>query len=384
MSPVPRFCLTLLMGRRVFWDVTADGIIEVPDAADARQLLSFDLHDHRQACATPRPARQGRQAFMREWGEQVHLLDCSAQLHAQYGRDPRHGVARPAGCGLVPGLQLIDLLAQRQGVALAGAVIALCLGAAQAAGRRLVLLFGFDQAGELLRMQEAANPPSLEYLLEDFCRGLAVPVAPDRVVWFDQHDVLAVLDSLLPYPEEALLLGRPLRVWWQHTARALGAATALCSGTALALAWSDWQLTAAIAQARSQQDQVRQHLQQVLQAAPVAVARASSASFTAVFADAEALWQPGTRVRASARPGVAEFTLIIDPLAAGTRRAGLTDVADSALPFVATLQQQRQRPLPEGLVAMVPATSGDLHALYLRFSRQTPVPALGTLAGSGP
>ncbi len=374
------------MGRRVFWEIDAAGIIEVPDAGDAGSgLLSFDLHDHRQACAAPRSARSGRQAFMREWGEQVALLERSASLHAQYGRDPRHLVARPAGCGLIPGLQLIDLLATRHGLPLAGAVVGLRFGVEAPAGRRLVLLFGFDGAGALLRMQEAANPPSLAYLLDDFCRDTAIQVSPERVVWFDQHDALAVLDQLLPYPEEDTLFGQPVGVWWRRAERALASATALAACSAGLLAWQDWSLGESIAASVRAGDASRAQVQAMLQSAPLALARASSAAFGEVFADAEALWQVGTRVRVSSRPGTTDFTLLLDhtPPAAVAGVPGLGDLPHSGPPLAAALARRHDTPLPAGLLALDPATPGDLHAFYLRFRRQTPLSALGAFAGAG-
>ncbi len=383
MTPA-RFHLTLLIGRRLYWEADAEGLMEVPDAAEAAHgLLCFDTHDHRQACRRARSARAGAQAFMREWGEAVHVLDLSRELGAQYGRDLRHGPAAPAA-GLLSGLQLLDRLARRAGVTQDNRVLGLRLGAVGQHGRSLVLLFAYDGAGELLRFQEAANPPSLAYLLEDFCRGCAVQATVEDVIWFDHRDVLAVLPQMRPYPIEESLLGHPVRVWWQNAARALVGTAAMVTLVLAGLTADLWWAGHQLARIRAAEDVSQLHVQQLLGGAAGVVARAASAPTNLLFGDAEALWLPGTRVRVAARPGEALYTLLVETDGSDGRSGtadGQPTVAGRAL--ADRLAAVGRHPPPAGLQALDPASSGDLHALYLRFRRSTPVPDFVALAAAG-
>jgi hypothetical protein len=377
--------LTLLIGRRLFWEVDAVGIIEVPDAGSAGgTLISLDLHDHRLACARPRSSRRGRRHFMQEWGEQVRLADLSRELHAQYGRDPRHGPPRPPGCRLYSGLQLMDRLAQARGLAPGPRLLGLRLGVVEGPGRSLVLLFAYDGRGELLKFQEAANPPNLAYLVEDFSRGLGESGAVPEVAWFGHAEVLAALPTLRPYPDEDLLLGTPLPLWWARAARASWSLVMLSLLSALMLGWDLWCLRARLAEDATQALALQARLDRSLATRVHALARISSAPISMSFHDAEALWQPGSRVRVQVRASQTDYALRIDGAAENKLVRDGESAAKASGGLRAALEQRAGRTLPPGVRSLDPAASGDLNDYYLRFQRSTPLPVLAALAGAEP
>ena len=377
------FHITLQIGRRLFWEIDRRGMIEIPDATGARRgVISFDAHDHRLACARPRSESAGRRAFMQEWGESVRVVNLSRELHAQYGRDPRHGPARPAGCALFSGLQLMDRMAAARAVSLEQRVLGLRLGVPDGPGRTLVLLFAYDACGELARFQEAANPPSLTYLVDDFCRGLPLAATPE-VAWFDYADVIAALPGMRPYPDEEMLAGVPLWVWWARARRASHAVTATAAVLALACAWQLWQAGAAAARDRADGAALQTGIEQGLRMRAHTLARIASAPTAVSFSDAEALWQPGSRVRLLSRPGRTEYDLVLEVLGAESNTAaGPGDAVPNVLS--AGLGERARRALPAGMRALETATRGDLNAYYLRFERATALPAIAALAGAQP
>ena len=377
------FHLTLLIGRRLSWEVRPAGIIEVPEVArEAATLISFDLHDHRLRAPARQSSRRARQAFMREWGEQVRVVNRARELGAVYGRDPLHALSLPPGCRLYSGLQLMDQLAQLRALPAAGRLLGLRLGAPQGAGRRLVLLFAFDAAGELLRFQEAANPPALDYLVEEFCRGLPAPSEVTEPVWFDQADVSAALALLQPYPEEDSWFEIPQRRWWQAARRLSLAASAAAFACSAWAAWDGWQLGGALDATRARLAQLQADGDRALRSHARALARSDSTDLAEAFRDAEALWRPGTRVQVLATPDHIDYTLRLATSQAATGSAS-NGAAWVPHPLRATLDPTGAV-LPAGVRALDPAIGGDLHAYYLRFRRETPLPALAALVGVEP
>jgi hypothetical protein len=377
------FHVTLLIGRRLFWEVDATGIIEVPDAMGCESsLVSFDVHDHRLRARRVESTRSAMQCFMREWGERVRLVNLSRELGAHYGREPSKGPARPPGCPLYSGPQLIDRLARGRAIDLANRMVGLCLGSAESHGRRLVLLFAYDAQGELVRFQEAANPPSLEYLVEDFCRGLAAPLGDPVPCWFTQQDVAAVLPSMRPYPEQDVLLDIPLQRWWTWAASLSWAVTTLSVLTAVWAACDLWQ-------AQQEQHGVRGRIAALesSQASALAshlraLAHLSSANVAQAFADAEALWRTGSRVRVLAAPSYLEYSVL---LAQPPALQGARQVDSMILPApLGTALEMPGPGLPAGLRRLDSAVSGDLRGYYLRFRRETALPALAALAAAEP
>lgn len=379
----PGFHVTLMIGRRLYWEVRAAGIIEVPEVArEARDLISFDLHDHRLRAPARQSSRQARRAFMREWGEQVRVANRARELGAVYGRDPARALPRPIGCRLHSGLQLMDLLARQRALPLAGRLLGLRLGSAAGPGRRLVLLFAFDAEGELLRFQEAANPPDLNYLVEEFCRGLPGLPEATEPEWFDQSDAMAVLGRLQPYPDEDSWFEIPQRRWWQAGHRLALAASGLALGVSAWAAWDDWQARQLLESARAQRFELQRWGDQALGSHVRAVAWSGSSDLAQAFHDAELLWRPGTRVQVLATPARIDYTLRLAPPehlegGIGSSRVWLPH------PLRATLDADGSQ-LPPGVQALDPAIGGDLHAYYLRFRRETPLPPLAALLGAQP
>ncbi|MDE3009833.1 MAG: hypothetical protein KGI67_03005 [Pseudomonadota bacterium] len=378
------FHVSLLIGRRLFWEVGPAGIIEVPEVArDAAVLVSFDQHDHRLRALQKRSSRQARLAFMREWGEAVRLVNRARDLGAVYGRDPGQSVARPAGCRLVPGLQLMDQLALLRAVDPAGRVLGLRLGAGDGNGRRLVLLFAYDAQGELQGFQEAANPPALDYLVDEFCRSLAVTPATGEPIWFDQHDAADVLALLRPYPDEDELFELPLRCWWQAGQRASLACSALALGWSMWGAFDAWSAHVEAQQAQATRRQLAGVIQQGLRQHLRALAWSETVDLAHLFRDAEALWRPGTRVQVLALPDHIDYTLRLAQPGPADARPSAGRSSWLPHPLRATLDAGGAE-LPAGVHALDPAIGGDLNAYYLRFRRETPLPALAAVAADQP
>ena len=376
------FHLTLRIGRRLFWEVDADGIIEVPDVtACTGVLLSFDSHDHRLCTAGPLGTRPASQRFMREWGETVRLVNDSRRLATLYGRDPAHGPQRPASCRLHSGLQLMDLLARARGIPRGAGLLGLRLGAEPGQGRCLILLFAYDAKGELLRFQEAANPPSLAYFVEDFGRGLPTGVAGEPH-WFDQTDVRPVLAELRPYPEEDTVGEIPVRVCWEVATRACAALTTV------ALLWSAWGALEVRQLGRTLSGQNARISAQRLEGAgmlaqhAMSLAASRSVDLAHLFFDAETLWRPGTRIRVQGVPEYLDYAVLLGQGPIGDSRPA-SGPAWQPHPQRAALDAGAMA-LPAGIHPLDPALGGDLHANYLRFRRETPLPALAALVGREP
>lgn len=376
------FHLSLWIGRRLYWEVSAEGIIEVPEVpADAQLLVSVDLHDHRLRAPPGQSSRQARQRFMREWGEAVRVVNRARTLGTVYGRDPARPLPRPASCRLCSGLQLIDRLVRRRGLDHAGQLIGLSLGASQGAGRRLVLLFAYDDAGELLRFQESANPPALDYLVEEFCRTLPAPFPRTPPLWFDQHDALQVLPDLVAYPDEDSWCEIPLRQWWLAGSRASLAATFAGLLWSAWAGWDWWSAQGELRHARAELGALQAEASAALLRHPRALARDASCDLAAAFRDAEQLWRPGTRVRILASPEAIDYTVRLAQLPGGDAPAASR--AWTPHPLRATLDPDLSV-LPVGVRALDPALGGDLRDYDLRFRRETPLPALAALAGPQP
>jgi hypothetical protein len=289
---------------------------------------------------------------------------------------------RPACCALFSGLQLMDRMAAARGVTLEQRVLGLRLGVPDGPGRTLVLLFAYDACGELVRFQEAANPPSLAYLADDFCRGLPTAAAPE-IAWFDHADVIAALPGMRPYPDEDTLAGVPLRIWWARASRASHVVTATAGVLALACAWQLWQVRTAAAHDYANGAALQTRIEHGLRLRARALARIASAPTAAGFSDAEALWQPGSRVRLLSRPGRIEYDLVLEvPGTASNTAAGPGETAPDVLST--GLRERAGRALPAGIRTLETATRGDLNAYYLRFERATALPALAALAGTQP
>lgn len=316
---------------------------------------------------------------MREWGERVRLVNAARQLGAVYGRDRGQLLARPAGCALASGPQLMDLLAQRSGIDCRARTLGLRLGSPDPQGRRLVLLFAYDGHGELVRFQEAANPPALDYLVDEFRRDLGEVVGDEAPAWFDQADVIAVLPELQAYPDEDSFLDVPLRRWWQQGRRA-SVGVALAAGLfATWAAWDAWRVQRELAEVRARIASLRAEDEASLHRHVRALAWSATADLAHAFRDAEALWRPGTRVQVLATPQAIDYTL---RLAQSEAPAARGDTARwTAHPLRATLDDAGSR-LPTGLIALQPAIGGDLHAYYLRFRRETPLPAFAALVAA--
>lgn len=376
------FHITLMIGRRLYWEVDANGLLEIPDASSARAgLISFDSHDHRVRCARAQSERQGRQRFMRDWGESVRIVNLSRELGAQYGRDPAHGPSRPAHCPLFSGLQLMDCLARQSGRDTVDCILGLHFGASEAHGRSLLMLFAYDAQGELLLFQEAANPPSLHYFREDFLRGLPPQFQQLEVIWYGHQAVLAALPALRPYPDEETFAGRPVREWWSRAARLSTALGAMASLLACALAWQAWRADVERGAESAMAAQLRASLQDQLRSHPLALARLGSAQPSVAFVDAEALWQPDSQIRLVARPGRIEYAVVLSR-ANGSAVRTTSGVRNETTSLDSALHLRSARSVPPGLAPLEPAISGDLHALLLRFQRQTPLSPLLAMAGA--
>lgn len=185
-------------------EVTRDSSV-VPGAS----YLVFAFQDVRYKSA-PVSHSKALATALEDQGQAVRLVNRSADLGAFYTRP----VDQMPEYAVLPGAQAMDMLLKQDGLAKDfPRVVGMTLGDLDGTGTAVVVLYYYDDAGEVGRPQISINPQSLEFALAQFAAARKVDLEQVPVTLYDATRVRKAFKKSQPYLDEDLYLGKTKGTW---------------------------------------------------------------------------------------------------------------------------------------------------------------------------
>jgi hypothetical protein len=364
--PTPdKFYVVLRVGKPLFWEVSADKILEVPNIPEGSHcVLSFDEFDRRLATTRPLSGQQAKRALLREYGDRTRVVNESRRLAVIYGRSADR--VAEASFEMTPGTLCLDRLMARTQVAPQPRITGFAFGVQDGVGRQLALLFALDANGNIAAFQEAINPQNLEYVIEELARANGIDLQQSETLLFTQDDVLAVTAELKPYPRTEDWNGIRLRslhvASFALLATAFAASVVLDSYYILAAA----NLGASTSRLRSQAGRLSDENENTIKRNMVFFCQALSLPYARVS------------LRASSRAD--EFTVRVDTEGESVRSSVNGRTGNRARPYE-SVRAILDAPAPFEFVLTDVSASGEFNSFYVKYTHAKGVTALADLAG---
>ena len=378
--PAPdRFYVVLRVGKPLFWEVSPDKIVEVPNIPEGSHcVLSFDEFDRRLATAKPLSGQQAKRALLREYGDRTRLVNESRRLAVIYGRSTDR--VAEVSFEMTPGTLCLDRLMARAQVAALPRITGFSFGGQDGAGRQLALLFALDANGNIAAFQEAINPQNLEYVIEELARANGIDLQLSETLLFTQDDVLAVTAELKSYPRTEDWNGIRLRSL--HLASVALLTTAFATSVVLDsyYIFASANLSASTRRLRSEAGRLSEENENTIKRNMVSFCHALSLPYRALLSRAEALWQPGARVSFRANSRSDEFTVRVDTESESVRSSLNGRTASRARPYE-SVRAILDAPAPFEFVLTDVSASGEFNSFYVKYTHAKGVTALADLAG---
>ncbi|MCC7006397.1 MAG: hypothetical protein IT497_07115, partial [Ottowia sp.] len=320
--------------------------------------------------------------------EALRIINTSKELGVVYGAraslindemdDSTHGVS------LISGMQAIDFLLAKRGKkapALSGFYFV-------GEEHTLAILVGLRTPKDIQDEEVCENTHVIECLVNpgsaqtlstkgipNFCVASKFTLpAGNAPVIFEAADLFPVIAALKPYPAEKEIYG-------VRASLALKMATVLSATVALSCsAWAGYQVwdserqAAALTQYETQNATTQEAISTWMSKHPTQVAKTLSINETKIFALAESLWRPGTKMRIEATPTRAQYVLSLklsQPTVLDMGRASVFSVTDED-----TVQALLNVKPGKGCIANEYKTNGELSELRVHISCQISDPAV--------
>lgn len=353
-------------GKRVYWRLTADDIVEVAPE-EAGPAASFGKGEYRYFCEEPLKYGLAQDLALAEVGEDVRIVNESKLLKAVYASTvSRVNEILPNRVG--PGIALVDHLLRSERAEGEELLAAVELYRADGAVG-LVVLLHYNDKNEVADLQVTVNPESITFVLSQFAASRRLDVDGTKVVFFKNSELLSVWQNLEVYPDDAVWQGIPIRRIL-NTAAVGSLAVAGLVGAFAGQAYVGNRLAAAtVTQLHAQHAELKKQMADKLESSVGSFAAAQSLQLDEITQRAGLLWAPGAKVTVDAMANTQTYTVSLPLIRGGMAGARPSVLLPVTPAHVAPLLNE---PAPEGCTKNVPELSGGVNVVQVTVKCESP------------
>lgn len=350
-------------GRQLLWSMTGTTLVQVDEPP--ADVVSFSREDTRFRTEAALPYAKAQAHAIEEIGEMVAVVNRTKELRTIYSTREERATSSPYK--IAAGQQLLDLLLKKTGRE--GQALVTGFSLKDASGSTsVVVLYAMSEEGGSSKPQVTVNPDNMAFVLTQFTTSRKIPRDTPQVL-FTNEDLLSVAGDLKYFPKERTWNGIPIRVLQNIGAGVTGVVAAGAVGWAGLGYMSKQSLVTKTAQVKSRTEALTAKSNELIGSSLTSFAANLTEDQGHMFAVAEKMWVPNSKVTAEIKSGELKVTVALPLQLARTFNNGPSVYGVTG---AENLRQLYDKEAPEGCNKSQPQTTGNLNEIRIDITCQTP------------
>jgi len=362
-------------GRKLIYTLTADSLTQQGDDTVPAEVLSFSHLDTRFVTEVGMSYAKASEMAIEEIGEMVAVVNCTKELRTVYSTQEERATASPYQ--ITAGQQALDLLIKKRGFDGHACITGFELKDSKSPASVLVLYYmGAD--GSSSKPQVTVNPDNMEFVFSQFAASRKINRKETQLHIFTNEDLLSVVNELKPFANEKVWNGIPVRVLQNVGAGVAGVVAAGAVGWAATGFIQEQALRAEASKVQASTKAATDRNTQIIESSLLSFSDKLSIEQGDMFALAQKVWVPTSKVIAEAKPTETTLTIIL-PVNLGTSFNNGPSV--NSVVSHEYVRQLHDLQAPEGCVKSQPQTTGNLNEIHIAIVCQSPTSAFHRYRG---